>query len=257
MKFKLLKVYLLITTITLFCSCNKSKSPETKNLDKVIVKSETSSKNYSMKWGKNEDVYKAKMKSLRKLLRFNEETKKIGASTGAISRLDEEQLPEGGEPCDCGSTSGNTYGFYDDPDNLILEGPYAAANSIPQEDSAKNCAAITSAITSAKDYLNSEGYSDIVFELDTNEDRYKLIHAANALVDLKQQMEPSNPSRVDDIANCFFQAIGYAAIAELSANWASASRQVILRAVGKIATRYLGWFGAAIAVVSFVDCMWG
>ena len=75
-------------------------------------------------------------------------------------------------------------------------------------------------------------------------------------MDLKMQVGISN-IQTTKVANCIFQALGFTALAELGANWAGASRQVILRAVGKVATRYLGWFGAAIAIGSFVDCMLG
>lgn len=35
------------------------------------------------------------------------------------------------------------------------------------------------------------------------------------------------------------------------------NRRMLLRAIGKIATRYLGAIGAALIVYDFADCMWG
>lgn len=40
--------------------------------------------------------------------------------------------------------------------------------------------------------------------------------------------------------------------------WSSfTNRRVLLRAVGKLATRTLGFIGAALIVYDFADCMWG
>lgn len=40
--------------------------------------------------------------------------------------------------------------------------------------------------------------------------------------------------------------------------WSSfTNRRVLLRAVGKLATRTLGFMGAALVVYDFADCMWG
>lgn len=52
------------------------------------------------------------------------------------------------------------------------------------------------------------------------------------------------------------QAIGINAIYDA---WFGkfATKRLLLAAVGKIATRYLGYVGAAIAVYDFADCMWG
>lgn len=115
-------------------------------------------------------------------------------------------------------------------------------------------------VEDAKTYLTNEGYADIVNTWYNTPKAQRLIHAANALLDLKKQLN-ANHARSSGtqakLTNCVLQAIGYSALAELGANWAAASRQVILKAVGKLATRYLNWFGAAIAVVSFADCMWG
>ena len=147
------------------------------------------------------------------------------------------------------------YGYYEDPENLVIGGPYNSASSSGQETFFQTCSNVTSAISSARTYLTNEGYSDIVTQL--GNESYNLIHAANSLMDLKKQVGMSTNNQAARMANCVFQALGFTALAELGANWAAASRQAILRAVGKVASRYLGWFGAAIAVVSFVDCMWG
>lgn len=56
------------------------------------------------------------------------------------------------------------------------------------------------------------------------------------------------------------EAIGVAAVAELISSIGSsaaiqASRTLILKTVGKIASRYAGWIGAAIMVADFAECM--
>jgi len=60
--------------------------------------------------------------------------------------------------------------------------------------------------------------------------------------------------------DCAMEAIGVAAVAELISSIGSsaaiqASRTLILKTVGKIASRYAGWIGAAIMVADFAECM--
>lgn len=169
--------------------------------------------------------------------------------------LAEPDTDPNGPTYSCSTVGGASFGYYNDSENLIVGGPYKSASTSSQETYFRTCSLVTSAIFSAKTYLLNEGYSDIVNTLDTPNERYKLIHAANALVDLKKVVNNSSVTNAR-LANCIFEALGFSALAELGANWAVASRQVIIRAVGKLATRYLGWFGAAIAVASFVDCYW-
>jgi hypothetical protein len=60
--------------------------------------------------------------------------------------------------------------------------------------------------------------------------------------------------------DCALEAVGVAAVSELIASFGSsaaiqASSSVILKAVGKVASRYAGWIGAAIMVADFTECM--
>jgi hypothetical protein len=60
--------------------------------------------------------------------------------------------------------------------------------------------------------------------------------------------------------DCAMEAIGVAAISELigaigSTAAIQASKAVILKAVGKLASRYAGWIGAAVMVADFTECM--
>ena len=162
----------------------------------------------------------------------------------------------------CASTANqNTYGYYYDNENVIVEGAYISASSVTYENIAAECFASQNIVTNARSYLVSSGYHDIVFQIEEEDPTnagFKITHAANSLIWLRDQMgyvaERGSQERA---VNCVLQAIGYAAIAELSANWATASRQYLIKAIGKLASRYLGWFGAAIALGSFIDCMWG
>ena len=236
---RLFSLTVLIFAILSLNSCEKEK--DLKPISTMEVPSNPNIE--SPKWGQNDEIYKASLiaiaRSLKKPMAKNEP--------------EPEPIPL---PYTCLSSGGNTYGLYQDPENLIIGGPFRSASSSGQETFFHTCSSISSAITSARTYLINEGYSDIVSELESQGENYKLIHAANSLMDLKKQVGISN-IQTTKVANCIFQALGFTALAELGANWAGASRQVILRAVGKVATRYLGWFGAAIAIGSFVDCMWG
>ena len=243
------QILLIAILATTFCisSCNKTKSDIPTGFLSSIETG--SNQNNSMKWGKNEEIYKAD------LIRISNNLKKTYSDK--IIEPEPEPMPNPLPSYTCSASGGSTYGYYQDPENLIFGGPYNSASTSGQESFFKTCSNVTSAIISARNYLINEGYSDIVSQIDSQGESFKLIHAANSLMDLKVQVGLSGNNQTTKVANCIFQALGYTALAELGANWAGASRQVILRAVGKVATRYLGWFGAAIAITSFVDCMWG
>lgn len=259
--FYLLKInYLIILMLLIGCTKNNSENFANQNLE-IITHDQVSSNLVNLKsinkikWGKNEDDYLASLKKHSLKFKRNTSIAKVTQSTLEQSNFEDEEP----EPVNlvCNSSNPNIYGYYDDPEDLIVEGSYVSANSLLQESQISNCNALLSTVSAARIYLISEGYSDIATIYDNSNNQLDLIHAANTLVDLKNKMlNNGNQTSNSRIANCILQAIGYAAIAELSANWATASRQVIIKAVGKIAQRYLGWVGAAIAVSSFVDCMW-
>lgn len=234
---------LTVFFMMLFMSCSRDdKIDLTDSAEKVeIVSNVENHQSNRVKWGKNEEKYIASMKQHAALLkRFSNP-----------ARMEE---PETIEDCNCNPS---VYSFFDDPDNLIVEGSYVSYVSNTQETQMTTCPELLSAIQTARTYLNDEGYDDIVNGIDTPSESYKLVHAANTLMDLKAQVANSGSTAEVKLANCVLQAIGYTAISSLVAEWATASRYAILRAVGKLATRYIGWVGAAIAVVSFTDCMWG
>lgn len=61
--------------------------------------------------------------------------------------------------------------------------------------------------------------------------------------------------------DCAMEAIGVGAVSELigalgSSAAIKASKAVILKAVGKIASKYAGWIGAAVMVADFAECMY-
>lgn len=59
-----------------------------------------------------------------------------------------------------------------------------------------------------------------------------------------------------DVLECIAKA--FTGIKLHEAFWKSfTNRRVLLRAVGKLATRTLGFVGAALVVYDFADCMWG
>jgi hypothetical protein len=191
----------------------------------------------SFSWNHNDDRYLASMK------RFSKNYNVKSSSRQA-------------RPLYCAGARSTSYGYYDDPENFIVEGSYVAAATPADESAYMNCDSMLAIIREADIYLTSEGYWDIVKLYRT--ERYKLIHAANTLIDLKIQCGYISSVRTAQEAkffNCVLQAIGYSAIADLGANWASMSRQAMIRAVGKLATKYLSWVGAAVAIVSFVDCI--
>ena len=56
--------------------------------------------------------------------------------------------------------------------------------------------------------------------------------------------------------DCAMQAIGITAVGELISNGLkSMTKSAVKKVLKKVATRYLGWVGAAIAVYEFGDCM--
>lgn len=258
-----MKHFISIVTIC-FIACKKESDSSldignSKKVNESLVTSEsgnsiTKSKKRSYKWSKNDEKY-------QKELIENAKTLSGSISSYLVIDPDPDPDPNPTPPptYSCEAIGGLTYGFYEDPENLIVSGPYESASSSGQESYFQSCSSVDQAINSAKGYLLSEGYFDIVEQIELSNERYKLVHAANTLLDLKKQVDGTSAGTYHTarLANCILQAIGYGAASELFANWATASRQVILKAVGKLASRYIGWFGTAIALVSFADCMWG
>jgi len=234
--------------LTLF-SCTKSSHEVNENLsneEKIKVNSKKLVGNSEFKFNNSDSVYISALKGYAQLNNANNNPS--------------EAVPQTTNPC-ANSAGQNTYGYFYDDENIIVHGSYISASSYTYESNAANCFATQNIVNNARNYLYGNGYHDIVGQIEENDPvnaGFKIVHAANTLVWLKYQMGTlAERGSQERAVNCVLQAIGYAAIAELSANWATASRQYLLKAVGKLASRYLGWFGAAIALGSFIDCMWG
>lgn len=246
LKFKILTFSLFFLSIMISTSSCRQSS---ESLDSSLLSSDNSKisnkifsdkyvkKHSSSKWNKNDETFKNSLQQF---------------SNSINNRV---PLPEEGDLYPINYVE---YGYYDDPEDLIIEGPYVAAASSTEEAAFHNNATILNQIEESKNYLNAEGYSDIVSMFDNGDDKVKIIYAATILLDLKKQMQDAGVDTTNARAfNCALQAIGYTAVAELATNWALASRAVMLRAIGAVAARYAGWIGAAIMVGSFADCMWG
>lgn len=244
-----LSIFLAITS----CNKNSSTSELSQNniADTLTTKQKLSMQifgNTEFKLNKNDSNYLNALKRLS--LSFSLSAKGSIASNNRFAS--------------CNLNGGDsTYGWYSDSDSVIVEGSFTTAKTSSFELAARNCTDLQLSAEEANQYLINEGYSDIAYTYYTwEEKRYRVIYAANALIELKTEfIQDYNRSLGDNqqekLVNCILQAIGYSAIAEIGANWATKSRQHIIKAVGKLAVKNLNWFGAAIAVASFIDCMWG
>ena len=221
-------LFVLSLVISTNFSCKKSQEPEV-----------APEKQSSPQWGANDDKYVASLK------RFG------AAMQGRMNTL-------------CVSSAGDsTYGWYSDPDSVLIEGPYSIAKVGSYESIAETCTDVYTLAEDAEDYLTNEGFSDLAYGYANRP--HLMINSANALLELKEQMiiepmpgmNPARSGRQAGVANCLYQALGFTALAELGANWATMSRQQILKRVGKIISKHLGFWGAIIAITSFIDCMWG
>lgn len=202
--------------------------------------------NKDFSWNKNDSNYLNALKRYSRNINLNGDKKFVDVKKFNSCNLN------GGD---------STYGWYSDPDSIIIEGPISSAKNETYETWATNCPDIIASAEEANLYLIREGYSDLAdmyYGSLRPGHRYLAIHAANALVELKSEFQVDYSLQAQaKIFNCILQAVGYTALAELGSNWATMSRQRIIKAVGKLASKHLSWFGAVIAVGSFIDCMWG
>jgi hypothetical protein len=139
--------------------------------------------------------------------------------------------------------------------------------SYGQTVSAVNTAAENSAQThtqpladAAREYLAALGL-DFTQDFGTNE--YLYIHCASLVLEMDvkkgipaSQTEAQSNTRENTTFGCAMQALG---IETLYESWFDrfSTKRALISAVGKLATRYLSYFGAAVAVYDFIDCMWG
>ncbi|WP_426431468.1 hypothetical protein ACPX19_03290 [Winogradskyella sp. HB-48] len=101
--------------------------------------------------------------------------------------------------------------------------------------------------------LNSEGISnqEIIDEFGSL-DNPEILYLSMGIV----EYEGSSSIQKADTVDCLLRATGLDAFHQ--GFWNSFSnRRALLRAVGRVATRTLGWIGAALIVADFAHCMWG
>ena len=216
----------IIITLTGIQSCKKKTSELQEELASI-------SNTQSHKWGANDDKY------LSALKKFSTNFKNIYGKKNNTSSFCISNGPD------------SSFGWFADPDQDIVDGPYVLAKAGPYESNAANCPELISLAWDAHVYLLVEGYSDISGTYDQSDSKF---HAANTLLHLKHE---SNQFyfRTKGAWNWLLQAIGYAAITELLSDWATLSRQKIIRRFGKIVSKNMGFFGAIIAIASFIDCI--
>ncbi|QSS96679.1 hypothetical protein [Psychroflexus sp. ALD_RP9] len=108
-------------------------------------------------------------------------------------------------------------------------------------------------VNKTKDLLISEGISEqeIIDEFGSL-DSPELALVGIAIIETQNQQisESDSPSVLDCVARAF---VGIKLHEGFWSNFTN--RRVLLRAVGKLATRTLGWVGAALVVYDFTDCM--
>lgn len=108
-------------------------------------------------------------------------------------------------------------------------------------------------VNKTKDLLISEGISEqeIIDEFGSL-DSPELALVGIAIIETQNQQisESDSPSVLECVARAF---VGIKLHEGFWSNFTN--RRVLLRAVGKLATRTLGWVGAALVVYDFTDCM--
>ena len=143
-------------------------------------------------------------------------------------------------------------GRFPDDEKWVKDGEIVSANSIKTENSFRNNEDIQALINSAKVYLESE---DLDFTLEFQNEEYKYIHAAQVYLDYKKSLIQSSEVKQNTFSGCILQALGVQAV--IDSFLTKMTKQTIIKLVAKLAKRYLGWLGAAIAVIDFIECYYG
>lgn len=235
----------LLATVAGIYSCSKQErtdSPEKKLTDKEKL---------SMKIFGNKDFKynKADLAYMQALKQFTADNKFKAGQSGMTTT-------------GCTSSGGlSTYGYYSDYENIAVEGPYSAAVNATYENDAANCLLTQNVVANAYSYLYSQGYGDIIGQIQEENPNLvgaNVVHTANSLLFLKSHfaVEPVYEERIENVRDCLLKALGADIILHMVENWEGLSRQYLIKAFKKLATRYLGWYGVAWAIISFVDCMW-
>lgn len=206
--------------------------------------------------------YAKSLKKFQKQMSFQKFNKKEAMMAEPEDQIYYEEIPS--DEIYYGSTtiSYTTGSYVGDPydEYFGADGPVVAAISPQEEEETR--VSLQGQINEAKTYLNSHGldFSDVYAS-----DDYQYIHAANLVMEMEDVMGiPSGGGgpivleavRENTTFGCITQAIGINALYDA---WFDkfATKRMLIAAVGKLATRYLGWVGAAVAVYDFIDCMWG
>ncbi|PZX59449.1 hypothetical protein [Hydrotalea sandarakina] len=111
-----------------------------------------------------------------------------------------------------------------------------------------------------QDMVEEWGYNydqELVVELALSIAAYEALDHEHGLAQVKQSLFLFNTAYAGDFYNCVKTALGIEALFELwrvRALSTYAGKKMLLKAIGKVATRSLGWVGAAWAVADFIDC---
>jgi hypothetical protein len=111
-----------------------------------------------------------------------------------------------------------------------------------------------------QDMVEEWGYNydqELVVELALSIAAYEALDHEHGLAQVKQSLFVFNTAYAGDFYNCVNTALGIEAPFELwrvRALSTYAGKKMLLKAIGKVATRCLGWVGAVWAVADFIDC---
>jgi hypothetical protein len=251
-------IFLALIATLAFTSCSKENDVtqlDQENLQKSFEKNAaTTSTTLQSFAAKTKE--KPKEKYAKSLEKFKQKMKLslISSDNGRLAEPLEEII---GDENLVSYTTGEYVG---DPNDYVTaaDGPVIQAVSQQEEDETR--VMLLDQINEAKTYLNSHGI-DLSDEYNYDDSRY--IHAANIIMEMEDTKGiPGSGGGTIPVARenttfgCAMQAIG---ISALYHTWFDkfATKRMLIAAVGKLATRYLGWVGAAVAVYDFIDCMWG
>lgn len=135
-----------------------------------------------------------------------------------------------------------------------LQGNYTRANICDDNDSIKNKDLVESlepVLAKSKELLSGYGVTDEnLKEIFTDDADANAIILAIAIAGT----ETETPVTRSQVANCALDALGIP-VGLIVGGAKNLSKKAILKAAKKLATRSLGWVGAAIAVVDFAACM--
>lgn len=122
---------------------------------------------------------------------------------------------------------------------------------------------INAMIKPSKDFLVASGFTEneLLSEFDSLEGPEMLLTAITVLTKLdsddKSSKSVKNLGYDNSIMKCLGSASGIKGLWDLATGTAAASRATILKVVGKVARRSLGWVGATLFLGEFVQCYWG